>query len=363
MLNHKIQNAIDEFNRSSIVQYYNEKGDALAARVAEQKFSRHSQSTKKILSEIAKNRTKKTIEQKVHSKKGQEISKLLSENKLSINQIIKQVGCSNEYFYEIKTYLDGGILHKVDMINDHPQKGKNLTDEQKTKIINGTSQIIKIDCPYCNHKSLNQDTLNNHIKNLHRKIYSDIQHQKKIFNRENYMSPLECRNWLWNMGFNRGYSDPKYKNHIKSGKNLPEGFRTFPWIGPGKTNNRFFNKKLVERDNQIDLISKLYFEGNSLTIISETLKIPKTTLARIIKRNNLKTEITIGERQRKTHELKSTKKGRDIIRVSFKSVVDHINKYKIRTTREFKKSGFSISLDTIKKRFPHFNWEDYKYKN
>jgi hypothetical protein len=274
MENRKIQNAIDEFNCSSIVKYYNQKGDARAARIAEHSKIGLSESTRKKISDRKKNRKKKTIEQKVNSKKGQEISKLLKENKLGINQIIKQVGCSSEYFYEIKTHLDGGTLKKVDLLNNHPQKGIKIDKEIVNKRKEAQLLSFNFKCPHCDQKCKTEKTLENHIKNTHKKIYSNIQHQKKIFKRDKYMTPIECREWLWKNFWFRGYDDPEYKKYVKNDGELPKGFRTFPWVAPGKTNSRFFNKRLVELDSKIKSISELYSNGNSLRIISKKLNIP-----------------------------------------------------------------------------------------
>jgi hypothetical protein len=361
MLNRKIQKAIDEFNNSSIAKYYQEKGDKMASRVAVQKVIGHSQSTKKILSERAKIRKKKTIEQKVRSKKGKHIIKLLKENQLSITKMMEEVGCSWEFFYEIKTFFDGGILKRIEQPKGYKVEKSEV---EKRKIAQKVQlESLNCKCPHCNHYSRTETTLENHIKNSHRKIYKNREREKKRFNRDSYMTPEQCRNWLWEMGFFRGYFDPKYICYVKNKGNLPKGFRTFPWISPGKEDSRFFNKKLVELDNKIESIREMNNNGFSLRNISKKLNIPLTTLTRIFKKNNIKSDFSVKEKQNKTHTINSTsKKGAKIKNFTFKDLKIHINKYKIKTTRQFKKSGFVVGLSTIKRKFPKFNWEEYKYK-
>lgn len=361
MLNNKIQNAIDEFNRSSIVKYYNENSDARAARVAEHRLIGLSESTRKKISDRHKNKKKKTTEEKTRSKKGKHIIKLLKENQLSINKMMEEVGCSWEFFYEIKTFFDGGILKRV----EQPKGYKVEKSEVEKRKIAQRIQLesLNFKCPNCNHYSRTETTLENHIKNSHRKIYKNREREKKRFNRDSYMTPEECRDWLWSMEFFRGYYDPKYICYVKNKGILPKGFRTFPWISPGKENSRFFNKKLVELDNKVELIREMNDDGFSLRNISKKLKIPLTTLTRIFKKNNIKSNFSVKEKQQKTHIINSTSKiGAEIKNFTFKDLKIHINKHKIKTTREFKKSGFIVGLSTIKRKFPLFSWEEYKYK-
>jgi hypothetical protein len=96
---------------------------------------KHTEERKKNQSLSAKKR-KKPFEKTLENPKAQIILKLLKEG-LGTNEIIRQSNCSNGFYYKIKTYFDGGQLKKIDMVNNHPQKNKKLTEEQKLKIKNG----------------------------------------------------------------------------------------------------------------------------------------------------------------------------------------------------------------------------------
>ena len=177
-----------------------------------------------------------------------------------------------------------------------------------------------------------------------------------------YWTPEMCREWLWSNGYDRGYDDPKYVKYIKNGGEVPKGFRTFAYVAEGEVNTRFFNKRLQEQDSSISKIQKLLNEGFSSRMISKQIKIPFSTLNRIIEKNNLISPFTAEELKKKTHKLNNTKLGQPIKEVDLKHLQKHINKHKCETTREFKKSGYHISLQTIERRHPDFKWEDYKFK-
>jgi hypothetical protein len=96
---------------------------------------KHSEQRKKNQSNSAKKR-RKPIDKTLENPKAQIILKLLKDG-IGTNEIIRQSNCSNGFYYKIKTYFDGGELKKIDMKNNHPQRGIKLTDEQKLKIVNG----------------------------------------------------------------------------------------------------------------------------------------------------------------------------------------------------------------------------------
>jgi hypothetical protein len=178
-----------------------------------------------------------------------------------------------------------------------------------------------------------------------------------------YGTPEMCREWLWNNKYDRGYDDPKYKQYLKDGGEIPKWFRTFAYVSEGKVNSRFFNKRLQTQDESINKIQELLNEGLSSRMISKQINIPFTTLNRIIGKNNLTSAFTTEELKKKTHKLNNTKHGRPLLNVDLNHLRNHIHVNKIKKYRDFKNSGYSASLETIGRIHPNFKWEDYKYKD
>ena len=106
-----------------------------------QKGIKFSEQRKKNIS-IAKKKYRKPIEKTLENPKAKEILKLLKKN-IGVNEIVRRTKCSNGLFYKVKTYYDGGVLKKIDMKNNHPQRGKKLTKQQKQKIKDGMKKSKK----------------------------------------------------------------------------------------------------------------------------------------------------------------------------------------------------------------------------
>lgn len=191
--------------------------------------------------------------------------------------------------------------------------------------------------------------------------YPGLYGKKKDSYNLKYGTPEMCREWLWSNGYDRGYDDPKYKEYIKNGGEIPKWFRTFAWVSEGNINSRFFNKRLQNQDNSTDKIQSLLNEGLSSRMISKQINIPFTTLNRIIEKNNLTSPFTSEELKKKTHKINNTKLGQPTKDVDLNHLRDYIHVNKIKTIREFKKSGYSVSLATVERRHPNFKWDDYKY--
>jgi hypothetical protein len=178
-----------------------------------------------------------------------------------------------------------------------------------------------------------------------------------------YGTPEMCREWLWNNGYDRGYDDPKYIQYIKNGGDIPKWFRTFAYVSEGKVDTRYYNKRLQNQDNAIERMGELYSNGYSYAMLSKELGIPKTTIAKLVKKHGFKTHVDFETKKKLTHKVNNTKLGQPIKEVDLNHLQKHIIKHKIKTTREFKKSGYDLSLATIERRHPNFKWEDYKYND
>jgi DNA invertase Pin-like site-specific DNA recombinase len=298
----------EDFLTSPIVKRITEKGEKKTLTLALNTGKKYPEYIKKKQSEIAKKR-RKSIYKTLQNPSAKLILQLLKEG-IGVLEIKRQTKCSMALYYRVKKHFDGGEIKIIDTTKgNHPQTGVSLTEEHKDKIRIGLLNKSKTKCPHCDKEYLRPSDCERHIKKKHKKIL--WKQKRELSNKKyTYMSPELCRDWLWGMGFFRGYDDPKYKSYVKNGGDLPKGFRTFPWVSEAETNSRFFNKRLIEQDNNIEIIRKMYGEGFSLTIISEKLNIPKTTLCRIIDKNNITSEIPISIKQEVTHRLHKTKKGR-----------------------------------------------------
>lgn len=296
-----------DFLTSPIVKRIVEKGEKKTLTLALNRGKKYPEYVKKKQSEIAKKR-RKSIYKTLQNPTAKLILKLLKEA-IGVLEIKRQTNCSMALYYRVKKHFDGGEIKKVDTTKgNHPQTGIPLTEEHKEKIKIGLERK-KFKCEYCNKHFISDSVYEIHKQKKHKKQCRLLKKEQNL-KKHTYMSPEDCREWLWTKEFYRGYDDPKYKKYVKEGGELPKGFRTFPWVSEAETNSRFFNRRLVEQDNSIDTIRQMYTEGFSLSIISEKLSIPKTTLNRIIKKNNITTEVPIGLRQQVTHRLRKVKKGR-----------------------------------------------------
>lgn len=193
--------------------------------------------------------------------------------------------------------------------------------------------------------------------------YPGLYGKKKNSYNIKYGTAEMCREWLWDNGYDRGYDDPKYKKYIKNGGEIPKWFRTFAWVSEGKSNSRFFNKRLQNQDNSIEKMRELYSRGYSYELLSRELNIPKTTVANLVKKHGFVSEIDFNTKKKITHKINNTKLGQPIKEVNLNDLKNYINTNRIKTIRDFIKSGYGVSLETVKSRYPDFKWEDYKYKD
>jgi hypothetical protein len=193
--------------------------------------------------------------------------------------------------------------------------------------------------------------------------YPGLWGKKKDSYNIKYGTAEMCREWLWSNGYDRGYDDPKYKEYIKNGGEIPKWFRTFAWVSEGNVNSRFFNKRLQNQDDSIKKMGELYSKGYSYRLLSKEFGIPKTTIAKLIKKHGFKSSVDVKTKKKMTHKLENTKQGRPSLKVDLNHLRNHIYVNKIKKYRDFKNSGYPASLETIKRIHSNFKWEDYKYND
>lgn len=206
----------------------------------------------------------------------------------------------------------------------------------------------------------------NTIKNKCKELgidYPGLWGKKKDSYNIKYGTAEMCREWLWSNGYDRGYDDPKYKEYIKNGGEIPKWFRTFAWVSEGNVNSRFFNKRLQNQDDSIKKMGELYSKGYSYRLLSKEFGIPKTTIAKLIKKHGFKSSVDVKTKKKMTHKLENTKQGRPSLKVDLNHLRNHIYVNKIKKYRDFKNSGYPASLETIKRIHSNFKWEDYKYND
>jgi hypothetical protein len=256
-----------------------------------------------------------------------------------ITNVIGRTGNYSRYF------TDKDIEGLVDYFNvEHVNYGDSFRSAEDLSEVLGISTYLIIQ--KC--KELNIE-------------YPGLYGKKKDSYNLKYGTPEMCREWLWSNGYDRGYDDPKYKEYIKNGGEVPKWFRTFAWVSEGNINSRFFNKRLQNQDDSIKKMGELYSKGYSYTLLSKEFGIPKTTIAKLIKKHGFESSVDVETKKKMTHKLNDNKLGHPIKSVDLNHLMNHIQVNKSETTRDFKNSGYGVSLETIKKRLPKFKWDDYKY--